>query len=235
MVPSLRWNKLSSNWPIHVLAPIAHPLESLAASLTQDTDSLLATTMLMDDLSRDSRSLGLYVKGLQMANVFSKSLLVIDQFEELFTLCRNENERRLFIENLLTAAEDEDGPAVVIIALRADFYANCSSYSQLREALARHQEYIGAMSDGELRRAIEEPAHRGRWELEPHADHERLWENEVAFSRELITASAYNLLDNGDAELSSLLALYSLKLHYSEDDENALRQALMAMRKSRML
>jgi WD40 repeat protein len=97
----------------------------------------------------------------------SHLLLVIDQFEELFALCRSEEERALFIDNLLTAASEADGPVIVLIALRADFYAHCANYIQLREALARNQEYIGAMSDEELRRAIEEPARRGRWELEP--------------------------------------------------------------------
>jgi WD40 repeat protein len=92
---------------------------------------------------------------------------VVDQFEELFALCRSEEERTSFISNLLTAASEENGPVIVLIALRADFYAHCANYIQLREALAKHQEYIGAMSDEELRRAIEEPARRGRWEFEP--------------------------------------------------------------------
>ena len=56
---------------------------------------------------------------------------------------------------------------MVVITLRADFYDACASYPRLREALARNQEYIGAMNDEEIRRAIEEPAQRGRWELEP--------------------------------------------------------------------
>ncbi len=55
----------------------------------------------------------------------------------------------------------------VVITLRADFYAHCADYIQLREALAQNQEYIGAMNEEELRRAIEEPARPGRWELEP--------------------------------------------------------------------
>ena len=73
----------------------------------------------------------------------------------------------MFIGNLLTAASEADGLVIVILALRADFYANCASYGQLREALATQQEYIGAMSDAELHHAIEEPARRGRWEFEP--------------------------------------------------------------------
>ena len=45
--------------------------------------------------------------------------------------------------------------------LRADFYAECSQFPNLREALAQHQEFIGPMNAAELRRAIEEPAKRG--------------------------------------------------------------------------
>ena len=70
-----------------------------------------------------------------------------------------------FIDNLLIAAK-ADGRRLIVISLRADFYASCAGYPQLRQALARSQEYIGAMNDEELRRAIEEPARRGRWEVE---------------------------------------------------------------------
>ena len=88
------------------------------------------------------------------------SLLVVDQFEELFTLCRSEAETGEFIERLL---KRED---LVVITLRADFYVHCAQYPNLREALSTRQEYLGAMSLNELRRAIEEPAHRNGWELE---------------------------------------------------------------------
>lgn len=167
LVPALRWNKSSANWPIHVLTPSAHPLESLATNLARENGSLVATASLMDDLSRDPRTLGLFIKR-ELKNIGgSYLLLVIDQFEELFALCRSEAERSAFINNLITAASNEPGGAIVIITLRADFYAHCASYLQLRQALATHQEYIGVMSDEEMRRAIEEPARRGRWEFEP--------------------------------------------------------------------
>ncbi|HJR80946.1 MAG TPA: BMP family ABC transporter substrate-binding protein [Anaerolineales bacterium] len=166
LVPALRWNKVSADWQIHILTPTAHPLDSLAASLTSDSLSVVATSTLIDDLSRDPRSLQIFVKRqLQLENQ-ARALLVIDQFEETFALCRSDEERTAFIGNLLTAASEADGSVIVIITLRADFYAHCASYIQLREALAGNQEYIGAMSDGELCRAIEEPARRGRWEFE---------------------------------------------------------------------
>ena len=94
-------------------------------------------------------------------------LLVIDQFEELFTLCRSSAERQAFVDNLLTATIEETGRVVVIIALRADFYHFCAQFEDLREALERYQAYIGPMTPDEMRRAIEEPARRNGWEFEP--------------------------------------------------------------------
>ena len=167
MIPALRWNTASADWQVHLLTPTAHPLESLAASLTQGSISVSTTATLMDDLARDGRSLQIFTKRQLGSANDARVLLVIDQFEELFALCRSEEERASFIDNLLTAASEADGPIMILITLRADFYAPCANYPPLREALARNQEYIGAMNNEELRRAIEEPARRGRWELEP--------------------------------------------------------------------
>jgi hypothetical protein len=51
--------------------------------------------------------------------------------------------------------------------MRADFYSHCAQYPALRQAVAAEQEYIGQMSAGELRRAIEEPARQGGWDFDP--------------------------------------------------------------------
>ena len=167
LVPALRWNKSSANWQIYVFTPTAHPLESLAVTLSQENGSVTPITSMMDDLRHDSRSLSLYVRRYLNASGAPYLLLVIDQFEELFTLCHFDEERSAFIDNLLAASSEEGSQLIIAITLRADFYAHCASYLRLREALATHQEYIGVMSDDEMRRAIEEPARRGRWELEP--------------------------------------------------------------------
>src|SRR5215216_3232995 len=167
LVPALRWNKASTDWLVHILTPTAHPLESLALSLTSEASSLATTAALMDDFAREPRSLQIFVKRKLGLENGSRLLLVVDQFEELFALCRSEEERTAFINNILTAASEVDGPVILVITLRADFYAHCASYPKLREALAQHQEYIGAMNSEEMQRAIEEPAQRGRWEFEP--------------------------------------------------------------------
>ena len=163
LVSALRWNKASTDWHVYVLTP-PRTLESLAAT-SQESNSVTATATLMDDLARDGRNLQIVANGYrdpEMAPV----LLVVDQFEELFALCRSEEERASFIDNLLTAASEPDGAVILVITLRADFYTPCANYPQLRESLARHQEFIGVMNEDELRRAIEEPARRERWELE---------------------------------------------------------------------
>ncbi len=167
LVPVVRWGQGTAGWPIHVLTPGVHPIESLAISLVGDGGSVAETSALIDDLMRDPRNLHLVVVRTLKAAPSPHLLIVIDQFEELFSLCRSEAERTAFVDSLLAASSDPGGPTAVIVTLRADFYSHCAAYARLRNALARHQEYIGSMSDDELRRAIEEPAHRGHWELEP--------------------------------------------------------------------
>ncbi len=59
------------------------------------------------------------------------------------------------------------GPLTLVLALRADFYAQCAGYPLLRQALESSQHYIGAMNRDELRQAIVGPATAGGWEIEP--------------------------------------------------------------------
>ena len=166
LVPSLK--RESPVWQVHLITPTAHPLKELAASLTRDSESLTATTTLMDDLARDGRSLDLAASRLlKKVGGGERLLLVIDQFEELSTACKDEAEKQAFVDNVLMAVAPETaGPTLVILTLRADFYAHCAQYTNLREAIAAQQEYIGPMGMEELRRAIEEPAVRGGWTFE---------------------------------------------------------------------
>ncbi|MGE5073523.1 MAG: helix-turn-helix domain-containing protein, partial [Anaerolineae bacterium] len=166
IIPALRWSKETAGWQILTLTPTARPLESLAGQLCAG-GSLAEMGALIDDMAREPRSLHLFAKRDLKRQQSSHMLVVVDQFEELFALCRSEAERAAFIDNLLTAASEADGPVIAVLTLRADFYAHCAAYPELRAALAASQEYIGAMSREELRRVVEEPARRGRWDIEP--------------------------------------------------------------------
>jgi DNA-binding SARP family transcriptional activator/WD40 repeat protein len=154
-------------WIFRLMTPTEKPLDALAEALVPSNESEAETAPTPDDLARDPTSLHLAAEWLVETEGADRLLLVVDQLEELFTLCDDEAQRAAFIDNLLTAVDpDVAGPTVVVITLRADFYPHCAAYPTLREALARNQEYIGPMNTGELRRAIEEPALRGGWKFQ---------------------------------------------------------------------
>jgi WD40 repeat protein len=84
------------------------------------------------------------------------SLLVVDQLEEMFTLCPDESSRAGFLDALMDLRETSS--ASIAVALRADFYGRCAEHPRLATALSAHQCLLGPMQTDELRRAIERPA-----------------------------------------------------------------------------
>ncbi len=88
-------------------------------------------------------------------------LLVVDQFEELYTQCRESERRAEFIDALLSRR----GP--VVIGVRADFYGEMGANAELAAAVARNQVLLGPMRGEDLRRAIAEPARLAGLRLEP--------------------------------------------------------------------
>ena len=89
-----------------------------------------------------------------------RSVLAVDQFEELFTACQDEQERDEFVAALLRGAADADRGSLVVLAIRADFYGRCAAYPELSRLLGANHVLVGPMSRDELRRAIERPAQR---------------------------------------------------------------------------
>jgi WD40 repeat protein/transcriptional regulator with XRE-family HTH domain len=89
-------------------------------------------------------------------------VLVVDQFEELFTQCAEEGQRRAFITALHAAATAGHGPdqapaALVVLGVRADFEARCADYPQLAGPV-QDRYLVTAMTERQLRMAITEPA-----------------------------------------------------------------------------
>lgn len=64
-------------------------------------------------------------------------VVAVDQFEELFAVCNVENERVSFLEDLVAAARDPERRAIVLVALRADFYGQLASYPRFRGPVER--------------------------------------------------------------------------------------------------
>lgn len=90
------------------------------------------------------------------------TLLVVDQFEEIFTHCTDEQERRRFLEQL--TAPLADGSAAhspglrVVITMRSDFLNNCAPYSALHTLLEAHRTLLDPMSEVEHYSAITQQA-----------------------------------------------------------------------------
>jgi WD40 repeat protein len=138
----------SGGWRRLLLRPSERPLEELRRVLVSGAKDPLAEAL--DTLPSGARL-----------------LLAVDQLEELFTACRSDAERAAFAEMLARAAADPDGRAVVVVALRADFYGRFAAYPGLAELLGANHVLVAPMQASELRRAVELPAARVGLRLEP--------------------------------------------------------------------
>jgi WD40 repeat protein len=168
LVPAIRRGALpvSDDWKVAVLKPGAEPLTGLAAHLL-DLFPAGAIHDTVDRLEADERTLHLAVgQGMLRTPEEQRTVLVVDQFEEVFTLCRDEDQRRAFIANLLHAGLNPSGRTVAVITMRADFYPKCSLYPGLAQAVSANQFLAWPIEEWALAQAIEEPARLVGLELE---------------------------------------------------------------------
>jgi WD40 repeat protein/DNA-binding SARP family transcriptional activator len=94
-------------------------------------------------------------------------VIAVDQFEEVFTACRDERERAAFVDMLARRARDPYRRTLVLVAIRADFYGRCAAYPELARLLGANHVLVGPMRRDELRRAIEAPARCAGLHVEP--------------------------------------------------------------------
>jgi energy-coupling factor transporter ATP-binding protein EcfA2 len=169
LLPALRRGSLPSSdtWRIRVLMPSGHPLTVFAAHLLRlYPQGTMQQTL--ERLAVDERTAHLAVSLALAEQPNNKRIVwVVDQAEEIFTLCRDERERKAFLGNLLYAASVPGGQSSVVLTLRADFYSKAAAYPELAQHLAEQQYLVGPLDDGAMRRVIEEPARRVGLEFEP--------------------------------------------------------------------
>ncbi|KOX16369.1 hypothetical protein ADK67_40125 [Saccharothrix sp. NRRL B-16348] len=103
-----------------------------------------------------------------LSNTLSREelVIVVDQFEEVFTLCGDEVERESFITVLTAVAGAGGGRVRVVLGIRADFYADCGVHGSLVEAMRDAQFTVGPMTVEELRRTITHPARKAQCAVE---------------------------------------------------------------------
>ena len=165
LLNQLRLGRLSGSdrWELQVMLPTERPLSSLANTFVspelkhEDRVTRLETIEnLIAKKSDNKEGLRQWVQ----TSAAPRVILVIDQFEECFTLCQDLQDREHFFALLLKALELPKDKFCLAIAMRADFFGKCveREYGGLSKRIADHLVPVTPMNDDELREAIDEPA-----------------------------------------------------------------------------
>ncbi len=167
LVPRLREQ---ANWLVLHFRPRGLPFQALAGAFfpalepdLHEVDQLIDIQKLALALREGNLTLHqVAVRALEKYPDASRLLLIVDQFEELYTLCPDSEERRRFLDELLAAveagAEQRISPFVLLITLRADFMGQALTHRPFADALQEGSLILGPMNREELRAAIEKPA-----------------------------------------------------------------------------
>ena len=158
LVPCLANNKSITNqqWLVAEMTPAEKPLVELRNALTKIATR--ATSHIFEQLKSDKRGLVWAVASILSEN--AKLILVVDQFEELFTTSTNKDDIVQFLDILRGAVEDGTGCVRVILTLRADFMDRPLQYIDFGEMLKQRVEYVLPMSGDEIQQAITQPAYQ---------------------------------------------------------------------------
>ncbi|MDX2466058.1 MAG: BTAD domain-containing putative transcriptional regulator, partial [Acidimicrobiia bacterium] len=167
LIPSIRKGAVpgSEQWLIAHMMPGSDPFIELEAALLRSTidapDSLSGLLQSPDDS-------GLLRAALRLLPTESaRMVLVIDQFEELFTLVEDESVRWRLLDQLLVAVDDAYGRVVVLTTLRADFYGRPLEHPEFGTRMASAVINVVPLTSDELEAAALEPARRSGVTLEP--------------------------------------------------------------------
>ncbi|MEL6320894.1 MAG: hypothetical protein AAFQ57_09615, partial [Cyanobacteria bacterium J06626_14] len=164
LIPRLAKNE--SRWVcLPRMRPSDNPYKGLAASLANEThaDAVSIQKNIEDktiSVTQASDYLDTYLQQIAGTETKRTVLLLIDQFEELFTNTRSEDTRRRFIDLIITTLAQSSGSFAVVITLRADFYGEPMSYPKLGDLINKHSISMLDMGPDELRLVIEAPARK---------------------------------------------------------------------------
>ena len=160
-------------WPgrtpssVAIMVPGERPLESLAAAMLRvrskqagNIDEIRQLTAQLGKANGQGEFDGLRLLCRTTADSSQSMVLLIDQFEETFSICTDETQRNAFIENLRLAAIDAGGPVKLVLTLRTDFLPQVQHIDWLNRAITYNGYIVPKMEEAALRTAISEPARR---------------------------------------------------------------------------
>jgi basic membrane lipoprotein Med (substrate-binding protein (PBP1-ABC) superfamily)/DNA-binding SARP family transcriptional activator len=165
VIPAIRKGAIphSDSWLIAQMVPGSHPFAELEAALLRST--LDAPNSLKEQLDGAPDEILRAVLRILPADD-SRVIIVVDQFEELFTLCDPDTSDR-FLTALVEAAADSHGRVRVMITLRADFYDRPLAHPQFGNAMGAGIVNVVPMAPEELEQAASQPALRAGVRLDP--------------------------------------------------------------------
>jgi hypothetical protein len=246
LVPMLKGGALpgSEHWRYAVLRPGARPLDTLAAELARLQGDPTRVIHYAETLATSDRALLLLADVLLNRGTGQRLALVVDQFEELWSLTPFE-ERVQLINLLLTAANTRDTPLLLVLAMRADFLHQAATYPALAHSIGEHDVIVSPMTPGELSQAIARPAENAGGSFEPGLVDElieqsldrpgalplleytlqELWKRRVDG---LMTWDAYRSLGGIEGALAAR-ADAILAEHYKPEQQDELRRLLLRL------
>ena len=151
----------SEEWFIVEMVPSSHPFEELEAALLRV--AIEPPDGLIEPLQKDVRGLTRTLKRIMPPAEANNGepgqlLLVIDQFEELFTLVEDEAQRQLFIDSLLAALNEPRSQLRIVLTLRADFYDRPLQLPELAKLMEANTVVVRPLDSAELNQVITRPA-----------------------------------------------------------------------------
>jgi WD40 repeat protein/energy-coupling factor transporter ATP-binding protein EcfA2 len=166
ILPALRRGAIpgSRDWFVVEMLPGSHPLNELEIGLLRVAASKPAN--LMEQLRRDEGGLQ-RVAQIVLPTEESELLLVVDQFEELFTRSTERSESEHLLHSIYHAVKDPLSRVRVIITLRADFYDRPLMHPEFSGLMRQRTEVVLPLKAEELSQAIRKPAERVGVALEP--------------------------------------------------------------------
>jgi WD40 repeat protein/predicted negative regulator of RcsB-dependent stress response/energy-coupling factor transporter ATP-binding protein EcfA2 len=198
----------SDQWEIRIFRPGEHPLRSLALAFDDVSEPGQAESL----VSQGAAGLAEFVRKVIQKFDALRVVLLVDQFEELFTLCRDDNERQQFFACLLEATftlpQKEVGGLglTVVITIRADFVGKCAEqdYGGLASCIQENSVMVTPMNQKELEAAITEPAKQVGLEIEPELVQQMLQDVEGSGSLPLLQ---YTLTEMWEQRRTNCLTL----------------------------
>jgi WD40 repeat protein len=167
LLPKLRED---GDWLVSDFRPGAAPIRAISNALLpllepdiKETDRLIQAFKLEQALGEGELTISdVICQVIEREQQDKRVLLVVDQFEELYTLCPDSQLQQRFMDELLraveTAGQRRDGCFVALLTMRADFMGQALAYRPFADALQDGSLLMGPMNREEMRAAIEKPA-----------------------------------------------------------------------------